>query len=119
MADDFKVITTNVVSSVEQVRLYDETVAHVEKNHPEVPARLPSIVAAVESTVQNPTHVEKSYGNSYVFVDSETTNKSGDAFRVPVKVVEGTSACVKTFFFGSNEVAPENIIWRRGKNDGK
>lgn len=106
-----KIIRTSVLSNVTEVHLYDETIDHVKSNHPEVQIDLPSIATSVENAIVNPTHVEESYNNSYVFVDGLTTNSSGDPLRVPVKLVSGTSARVKTVFFGT--AAPKPIIWRR------
>lgn len=108
----YKVIKTKVVAAVTEARLYDETVEKVKAGHPEVPAELPSIIEAVTTAVENPTHVERSYDDSYVFVDKGTTNASGDPMRVPVKVVEGTSTRIKSFYFATTEDDQE-IIWSR------
>ena len=112
----FRTIRTGVLSQVSNVRLDDETIDHVRAHHPEVPAILPSMIAAVENTLLNPTHIEKSRSHSYVYVDAQTTNASGDPFRVPVKLIDGTSALVKTFFFASTRVSDEAIVWRRDAN---
>lgn len=97
---------------VTEVRVYDETLDHVRRRHPEVPAELPSIAHAVAEAIDNPTHIEKSHSNSYVFVSYASTNRSGDPLRVPVKIVEGTSARMKTFYFASLSYDPE-IIWQK------
>lgn len=107
----YKIIRTEVLSNVTEVHLYEETIEHVKSNHPEVPIELPSIDASVENAIVNPTHVEVSYNNSYVFVDANSTNSSGDPLRVPIKVVTGTSGRVKTIFFGT--AAPKPIVWTR------
>jgi len=86
---------------------------HIRENHPEVPIHLPSIQTAVESAIANPSHVEASYGNSYIFVDQGSTNKSGDPLRVPVKMIDGTSSGrVKTAYFASTE-SQKPIVWSR------
>jgi hypothetical protein len=114
----FRIFRTDVLPQVSNVRLYAETIDHVRDQHPEVPANLPSMIMAVENTLINPTHIEKSRSNSYVYVDAQTTNSSGDPFRVPVKVIDATSALVKTFFFASTRVSDEAIVWRRDDNGG-
>lgn len=106
------VIRTGVLSNITDVRFYEETKDHIEKEHPEVPVYLPSISYAIASTIAYPTHVEESYSGSYVYVDDETTNASGDPLRVPVKLVEGTSARVRTAYFATTE-GISNIVWRR------
>jgi hypothetical protein len=108
----FTLITTTVFSNVETVRFYDETLEHIKEQHPEIPIELPSIHQSVERAIVHPSHIEASYSNSYVFVDAETTNAFGDPLRVPVKIVEGTSARVKTVFFATTSGAP-NIVWRK------
>jgi hypothetical protein len=94
------------------VRLYEETVEHILEEHPEVPVLLPVVQAAVEQAVVRPTHVEKSYGNSYVFVDQDSTNQAGDPLRVPVKVVGQGSGRVRTAYFATT-TAPAIVVWRR------
>jgi hypothetical protein len=112
VSNPFKLITTNVLGTLTEVRIYSETVAHIQEEHPEVPILLPSIETAVTKTLQNPTHIEGSYGNSVVFVDSETTNSSGDPLRVPVKIINGTSGRLRTVYFATPS-GPKNVIWRR------
>ncbi|WP_341912834.1 hypothetical protein [Ferrovibrio terrae] len=112
---DYKVIKTNVVPGLTEVRFYQETVGHIRERHPEVPIELPSIEGALASAISDPTHVEKSYGGSYVFVDANSTNRSGDPFRVAVKPVEEGSGRVRTAYFASTDHEPE-IIWRSNKN---
>jgi hypothetical protein len=107
-----KIIETNVLPEMTHVRLYEETIDHVREEHPEIPAELPSILDAVTNAVQRPTHVERSYSNSVVFVDSDSTDGSGNPLRVPLKHVQEKSGRVKTFYFASTEDDPE-IIWRR------
>ena len=110
-SDDYLTIDSTVIDEVSQVRFYEETVDHINEQHPEVKVELPSIFGAVTSTLTNPTHVERSYGTSYVFVDANSTNASGDPLRVPVKVISGTSSVVKTAFFAST-TGERDIIWR-------
>jgi hypothetical protein len=106
------VIKTGILSNITDVRFYEETKHHIEAEHPEVQVYLPSILYAIVNTIAYPTHVEESYGGSYVYVNAETTNASGDPLRVPVKPVEGTSARVRTAYFATTE-GPSNIVWRR------
>lgn len=105
-------IHTNAIPQVSSVRLYEETVDHANE-HEEVPADFPSVVRAVGRAVSNPTHVEKSYNDSYVFVDQNSTNSSGYPLRVPVKVISDSgSGLVKTYFFGDTDDARE-IVYRQ------
>lgn len=110
---DYVVIKTTILDDVTEVRLYDETVFHIRNHHPDVAVSI--VPSAVETAITNPTHVEASYRNSYVFVDSQTTNQSGDPLRVAVKKIEGTSALVKTAYFASTDedVVP---IWPKSSD---
>jgi hypothetical protein len=108
---DYKIITTSVLKDIEEVRLYEDTSEHIRENHPEVPILLPSVQSAVEKAIVEPTHVEQSYGGSYVFVDRESTNRSGDPLRVPVKLIGERSGRVRTAYFA--ETTGPNVVWRR------
>ncbi len=108
----FIIIKTDTISSVTEVHLYDETLDHIKEEHPEIPVGLPCVTGAIASAISDPTHVETSYSNSYVYVDGNTTNATGDPLRVPVKVVGETSARVRTAYFASSE-SSEKIIWRK------
>jgi hypothetical protein len=104
MADDFKVILTTAVPGLSTVRLYDETIHHVNEEHREVQIELPSMMVAIENAIKNPTSTEPSYANSVVFVDDATTNYAGDPLRIPVKRIAGTdSGRIKTIFFASTD----------------
>lgn len=81
---DYKVISTSVLQALTEVRIYDETIKHVEEEH-QIPVRLPCIQTAVENAIIDPTQIERSYGNSFVYMDTATTNASGDPLRIPVK----------------------------------
>ncbi|RVG48074.1 hypothetical protein CN162_12560 [Sinorhizobium meliloti] len=114
MSDPIRIIRTQVFSTVTDVRLYEETLNHIKEQHPEVPIELPSLMEALSTAIQAPTHVEASHTNSYVFVDSGSTNASGNPLRIPVKVIEGTSGLIKTAFF-SDTLKPGTIVYRRSK----
>jgi len=111
MSDEFTLIKTTVFSGVTEVRFYSDTLPHILE-HEEIPILLPSVFGSIEQTIINPTHIESSYRNSYVFVNAETTNWSGDPLRIPVKIIEGTSGLLKTVYFASSSGVP-NIVWRR------
>lgn len=113
MSGTYKDIATTAIPDVTSVRFYEDTKEHVRTNHPEVPIDLPSIDTGVTNAVTTPTHVERSYGNSYVYVDARSTNSTGDPLRVPVKVVAGTSARVKSVYFASTPGGAD-VVWRRG-----
>jgi hypothetical protein len=110
---DYKIVSTNVIPSVTEVRWYVETIDHIKERHPEVPIELPSVSEAVTNAIKNPTQVESSHTNSFVYVDAETTNQSGDPLRVPVKIIEGTSGLLKSAYFATPEGTANNIIWRK------
>ena len=110
--DDFIAVESAIIPEIREIRLYAETVDHVRKHHPEIPASFPTLEFAVLETLRNPTHVEKSYQSSYVFVNTHSMNRSGDPLRVPIKIVAGTSARVKSFYFATPITEP-TIIWRR------
>lgn len=109
---DYKTIATNVIPEITEARLYDDTVEKVKRDHREIPAELPSIQVAVTSAVTNPSRVERGRGRSYVYVDEESTNASGDPLRVPVKPVAGTSGRVQSFYFAST-TGERDIVYRR------
>jgi hypothetical protein len=108
----FVVMKTTAIPAVTEVRFYADTEQHIRDEHPEVPIDLPSIHGAVRKAIEAPSHIEKSYANSYIYVDKTSTNVSGDPLRVPVKVVgTGTSARVKTAYFASDP-SSANVVWR-------
>ncbi len=113
---DYTVIYTSIISSITEVRLYEETITHIKESHgddfarsPEFP--FPCILDAVGNAIMNPTQVELSYGNSFVYVDETSTSLAGP-LRVPVKLVSGTSGRVKSFYFATPS-GPRAIIWRK------
>lgn len=109
----FAEISTSAIPALSRVRLYEETVEHASA-HEDVPAHLPSIIGAVGNAVQNPSHVEKTNDSSYVFVDVGTTNDTGHALRVPVKVLDGTgSGRIRTFHWG--DLNDGTVVYRREK----
>jgi hypothetical protein len=110
---DFKIIPTTALVNLTEVRFYEDTVKHILEEHPEVPILLPTIHAGVTGAISNPTHIERSYAGSFVFVDTGSTNASGDPLRVPVMPVSGTSGRVRTVYFATPSGSPE-VIWRRG-----
>lgn len=110
---DYLLIVTSAYPLIREVRLYKETLAHVSQQHPEVPVELPALAMAVERAIQNPTHIEQSYATSYVFVDADTTNQSGDPLRIPVKIIDGASGRVRTAYFATSRVGQNRIVWRR------
>ena len=111
MSDNHRRILTNVIPAITEVLLYEETIEHVIQNHPEF-ILLPSIIQAVERTVVNQTSVFQRSASTFVYSDDNTTNHSGDPLLVPVKVVQGTSGRVRTFYFASTENFA-NVIWRK------
>lgn len=115
-AAPYRAFTTNIIPQVTEVRLYPETVEKVAANHTEITTGFSVIEDTIEQVLTSPSHVEKSYNNSYVFVDKKLTNASGDHFRLPVKVVDGTSARIKSFYFATPN-STTNVIWN--ESDGE
>lgn len=98
--DDFREIATTAIPEVTSVRFYDETVEHIAL-HPEMRILIPSLEAAIDDTIANPTEV---YRSNAPHVDSFKYRSSnylhGDKpMVVAVKIVEGTSALLKTAYF--------------------
>ena len=115
---DYVSIRTSAISEVTEVRLYEETVAKVVRNHREIPAGLPMIDRAVIRAIANPTRVFGSRAGSFVYVDDGVTNGRGDPLKVPVKLVSGTQARVATFFFARVTPAEDrNTLYKRGGGD--
>ena len=107
--DGYAEIETDARPEIQTVRLYEETIMHVRESHagtfpPQFPPDFPFMIRAVASTVQAPTRVDETYGNSLVYVDENTQNAQGHSLNVFVKRIEGsTSGRVKTFFFAGVE----------------
>ncbi|HEX4196710.1 MAG TPA: hypothetical protein VHZ26_04645 [Caulobacteraceae bacterium] len=118
MSDDkpLLIAPSSLIPQVTMVRIYAETLDHVREHHGlemgQIAPNLPSLTAAVVSAITNPTHIENPRPGSYVFVDAESTNAAGDAIRAPTKIISGTSALLKTFYFAST-TGERNIVWRR------
>lgn len=119
---DYKVIQTTAYSAITEVRFYEETIAHINESHPEVKVELPSISTAIEKAICNPTDVEQSdpeqHPKSYVYVDSETTDHQGQPLSVPVKIIEGTSALLKTVFFAEASSPQAVSVLKKGGGRG-
>lgn len=98
----FRVVATNAIAQVEQVRCYDETLEHIANEHPEFTNFVPSLEHAVHDTIAAPTAVLASnstiHANSYKFV-SERHSRGNSHLVVAVKVLEGTSGLLKTAYF--------------------
>lgn len=110
--EHFVTYSTDVISEVTDVRFYEDTVKKIRMGHREVPVGYPSINAAIVEGLTNPTHIESRKPGHYLFVDSTSTNQSGDAMRMPLKVIEGTSARLQSVYFASTSEDGSNVIWR-------
>lgn len=100
---DRLIITTSAVPHVSQVYCYDETIPHIGDRHPELRHYVPSLEHAVHDTIQNPTHVVRSNSDIHVggfkFCSENHIASGNNHLVVAVKVVEGTSALLKTAYF--------------------
>jgi len=108
----FTLIHTTIIGNVTEVRFYDDTIEKIRLGHPEVPIELPSILDAASRAIVNPSWVEKSHSNTYVYVDAGSTNASGDPLRVPIRLVSGTSGRVASVYFATS-TALASIVWRK------
>ena len=98
----YKIITTSATPLVSQVVCYDETLPHISENHPELNPLIPSLEHAIHNTIQAPTRVIQSntdvHVNGYKFC-SDRHQRGNQELVVAVKVIEGTSALLKTAYF--------------------
>ncbi len=115
MGDDYTVIPIPGLSSLTEVRLYDETWDHITTEHPEFKMELPLQRAALEDAVAKPTAIHASTTDpekAVVFV-SESFTHLGDPVVVPVRHVEDTSGRVVAAYF-SGSTYPGRILWSSG-----
>jgi hypothetical protein len=117
--DPHVVVETSVIPQVRHVRIYESTIQHVIDYHPEIGrnAALPVIQDAVAAAIRDPASVEESYNRSYVFVEENSTDATGNPLRVAVRVVSETSARMKSFYFAEPETE-KPVIYRRS-DDGQ
>ena len=115
MGDDYTVILIPGLSSLTEVRLYDETWDHITTEHPEFKMELPSQRTALEDAVAKPTtiHASTTDPEKSVVIVSDLFTYSGDPVVVPVKLVTGTSGRVATAYF-SGSTYPGRILWSAG-----
>jgi hypothetical protein len=115
VADERKVIKTVVsgfTSFVEKVDLYDSTLAHIEKYHPEEYKRLPEIIATIEGSATR-IHKSKTHPTSIVLVnDNVTSSADGDPLRLPIKIYDDKSGILSTAHFtSSTDQGP--LLWSK------
>lgn len=113
----FTVIATSAIPEVREVRFYEETIPHIAEQHPEFKTFVPSLEHAIADTIAAPTIVLKSafpHQGSFKFCSTNHTYMGNATLVVPVKVVEGSSALLKTAYFTSNEVKGEIV---KGKSN--
>ena len=110
MPDDggpYRLIHTTIISAVTTVRVYDETLPHIE----EFQLELPSFLIQIENTLTAPTHVfaDKAGRASYIFVSDRDTYH-GNPLHLPVQVVSGTSARLTTGYF-TETIYGGQLVW--------
>jgi len=114
--DPHVVIQSSTIPAITLVRVYASTLEHARERHGhefgQIIAGLPVMSEALAAAYTNPTHIENPRPGAYVFVDASSTNYAGDPLRAPVKLISGTSALAKTFYFAST-TGERNIVWRR------
>lgn len=98
----YRVVTTTVITDVQEVFCYDETLDHIVEQHPEFGEFVVSLEHALHDTIAAPTSVLASntalHVNSYRFV-SERHTRGNSCLVVAVKHLEGTSGLLKTAYF--------------------
>ena len=98
-------ISSTAIPAVSSVRLYTETMNHIGEKHPEVIDAVG--LEGILGTVSNPTRILESRTNpeqALVFV-SDNVKYLDNPLYVPVKLVEGTSARVRTAYFNCDSHA--------------
>ena len=114
---DFDAIQTNIIPEVTHVRLYLDTSRHIRERHPEV--ALSAGMTTIVDTIENPTEVYSSSTDphgSYIYVSKNNTLED-HPLTVPVKVVEGTSARVKTAYYNSGTQPKDRLLWSGGRDE--
>ena len=115
----FRIIETTVIPEVTHVRLYQDTIDKVVEEHEFGEGLTKAPVNMIEDTVKNPTAVYASTGyptGNYIYSSTSNTFE-GNPCNVPVKVVEGTSARVKTAIF--TERPKGTLIWKGASDDNQ
>lgn len=111
--DPYIIVETSVISEVTVVRIYDETLPHIQESHPEFGNFIPSLEHAIKETISNPTEIRRTDADvsveSFRFCSSNHTY-GNNSLVVPVKVVEGTSARLSTAYFTDAPKGKE--VWR-------
>jgi hypothetical protein len=111
---DFQTIPTSTIPEVSGVRFYEETIPHLGEEHPELRNLIPSLEGAIHDTIANPTEVYASnppHANSFKFCSNNHTY-GNNSMVVAVKVVEGTSALLKTAYF--TDSVSGTLRWSQG-----
>jgi hypothetical protein len=109
---DYKVLTTNAIPQLTEVRFYEETwIGHIIERHTEFVVD-PRGRESIESAVQNPTFVFESTTDprgSVIFM-SDSILIAGNPVLVPVKIItDTTSGRVKTAI--ATDDLPVTVIW--------
>ena len=117
---EFKVVATNVIPQVSQVLCYDETIPHISSEHVEFQNFIPTLEHAIHDTIISPTHVVQSntaiHSTSFKYCSTDH-RRGNNHLVVAVKVVEGTSALLKTAYFTSG-VSGDRVFEKDGGNGG-
>ena len=104
MGDDYTVITVPGLSSLTEVRLYDETLGEIATKHVETTTLEPSLRTALVEAVADPTSIHASTTDpegAVVFVN-EVITPFGEYVVVPVRRVTETSGRVATAYISSD-----------------
>jgi hypothetical protein len=109
----YRIINSSVLPNLQEILLYDEQYNHIIKSHPEF--LLPTLYGSIDLAVSVSTtsvHSSRTNAKSVVFVDSDTTNYSGDPLRVPVKSIGSNTGIITSAYFASSK-SHGIEIWRK------
>lgn len=115
---NFKIVKTTATPQVSQVVCYDETLPHIAENHPEFDPLIPSLEHAIHHAIMAPTRVIQS--NTDIHVGgfkfcSDNHQRGNQGLVVAVKVIEGTSALLKTAYFTADVTG--DVVFEQGDGD--
>jgi hypothetical protein len=109
--DDYISFSVLVLPKPLEVRLYQETMVKIARDHPEFELQLPSYETGIGRALATPDSIHSSTTRptSLVVVSSAFTY-NGDSVFVPVKLITESSARVQTAYFSSG-APPGAVLW--------
>lgn len=117
---DYSIVETSAIKEVTHVRCYDETLPDIAEKHPELDPLIPALEHAIHDTISAPTLVSQSNNEIHTagFRFASTNHRRGNQHLVvAVKVIEGTSALLKTAYFTAGTVG--TVLYDGGDSGGE